>query len=106
MDDAQIVLMGYGVVSRILQTVVDQLREQGYRVGLLRPITLWPFPVPQLNDLPDSCKQMLVVELSNGQMVDDVRLALRDRIPVHLYNRMGGIVPSPEEISEQVIKLF
>ncbi|MBN1541758.1 3-methyl-2-oxobutanoate dehydrogenase subunit VorB [candidate division KSB1 bacterium] len=105
-DDAEIVLMGYGVVSRILQSAVDQLREEGYRVGLFRPITLWPFPDPQIKRLADRAKKFLVVEMSNGQMVEDVRLVIQGRIPVHFYNRMGGMAPSPEEIREQVIKLF
>jgi pyruvate/2-oxoacid:ferredoxin oxidoreductase alpha subunit len=105
-DDAELVVIGYGVISRILQSVVDRLRQDGYRIGMLRPITLWPFPRPQIEKLLDHVQKILVVELSNGQMVDDVRLTVKDRIPIHFYNRMGGVVPSPEEIIEQVIKLF
>ncbi len=104
LDDAEIVVMGYGVVSRILTSTVEDLRAQGIKVGLLRPITLWPFPKKKIEELAERVKSFLVVELSNGQMVDDVRLAVNGKVPVNLYNRMGGIVPSPDEISEQVMK--
>ena len=104
-DDAECVLIGYGVVSRILLSVVDSLRLQGVKVGLLRPVTLWPFPTLQIQHLAGRIRQFLVVELSNGQMVEDVRLAVNGRVPVAFYGRMGGIVPSPEEIVEQVMKL-
>ncbi len=98
-DDAEMVIIGYGVVSRILQTVVDDLRSQGKKVGMMRPISLWPFPSAHIDALGDRVKKFLVVEFSNGQMVDDVRLALNGKTPVHFYNRMGGMVPSPEEIA-------
>ena len=105
LDDAEIVLVGYGVVSRILQSTVDNMRHQGHKVGLLRPITLWPFPKLKIAELVNKVEKFLVVELSNGQMVDDVRLAVNGRKPVHFYNRMGGMIPSPDEIAEQVLKL-
>ncbi|MBN2356392.1 3-methyl-2-oxobutanoate dehydrogenase subunit VorB [candidate division KSB1 bacterium] len=105
-EDAEIVLIGYGVVSRVLQSVVDDLRQEGYRAGMLRPITLWPFPSQHLTELANKVKRFLVVELSNGQMVDDVRLAVLDKVPVHFFSRMGGVVPSPEEIIEKVKSLL
>jgi len=105
-DDAEIVLIGYGIVSRILQTVVDSLRVEGKKVGMLRPITLWPFPSQQIAELGEKIEKFIVVELSNGQMVDDIRLALNGKRPVHFYNRMGGIVPSPEEIYDQVFNII
>ncbi len=104
-DDADIVLMGYGVVSRVLQSAVDELRAEGVKVGMLRPITLFPFPTTRIQELAESVDKFLVVELSNGQMVDDVRLAVNGKKPVHFYGRMGGVVPSTEEIIEQVRKL-
>ncbi len=103
-DDADIVLVGYGIVSRLLQTVVDLMRDDGYKVGLLRPISLWPFPKPQISELTDQVKAFFVVEMSNGQMVDDVRLAVNGRKPVWFYNRMGGVVPSVEEIRQELTK--
>ncbi len=104
-DDAELVLIGYGVVSRVLQTVVDELRNKNVKIGMMRPISLWPFPEKHISELAEQGKKFLVVELSNGQMVDDVKLAVNGRQPVHFYNRMGGIVPSPEEIIEFVEKL-
>ena len=103
-EDAEVVLVGYGIVSRLLQTVVDLMRDDGYKVGLLRPITLWPFPKPQLSELADRVKAFFVVEMSNGQMVDDVRLVVNGREPVWFYNRMGGVVPSVEEIQQELTK--
>jgi pyruvate/2-oxoacid:ferredoxin oxidoreductase alpha subunit len=105
-EDAQVVLIGYGVVSRILQSTVDDLRTAGYKVGMVRPISLWPFPTKHLQELAQRARKFLVVELSNGQMVDDVRLAINALKPVHFYGRMGGMIPSREEIANQVKKLF
>ena len=105
-DDAEMILIGYGIVSRLLQSVVDILRDKGFKVGMLRPITLWPFPKKHIIDLSKQVSNYLVVELSNGQMVDDVRLALDGKRPVHFYNRMGGVVPSTEEILEQALKII
>jgi len=103
-EDADVVLVGYGIVSRLLQTVVDLMRDDGYKVGLLRPISLWPFPKPQISELTDQVKAFFVVEMSNGQMVDDVRLVVNGRKPVWFYSRMGGVVPSVEEIRQELTK--
>jgi pyruvate/2-oxoacid:ferredoxin oxidoreductase alpha subunit len=100
-DDAEYVLMGYGIVSRILKTVVEKLREENVKVGLLRPITLFPFPDKRIAELADQAKKFLVVEMSNGQMVQDVRYAAAGKCPVEFYNRMGGVVPSTKEILER-----
>ena len=100
--DADVLLVGYGIVSRILQRAVALLRGQGIRAGLLRPLTLWPFPSAEVRALSARVKSMLVVELSAGQMVEDVRLAAGERCPVEFYGRMGGNVPAVEEIVEQV----
>ncbi|MDZ7374734.1 MAG: 3-methyl-2-oxobutanoate dehydrogenase subunit VorB [candidate division KSB1 bacterium] len=99
-EDAEVVFVGYGIVSRLLQSVVDEARARGMRVGLLRPITLWPFPSRRIQELAERVSAFMVVELSNGQMVDDVRLAVNGRVPVWFYNRMGGVVPSVDEIFE------
>ena len=105
LEDAEIVLVGYGVVSRILQTAVDLLRHEDLKVGMLRPITLWPFPKVRITELAQDVKKFLVVELSNGQMVDDVRLAVNGVKPVHFYGRMGGMIPTPPEVAQEVKKL-
>ncbi len=97
-EDAEIVLVGYGIVSRILKQVVEQGRARGMSLGLLRPISLYPFPGQRLRELSRSATKFLVVELSTGQLVEDVRLSLEGRRPVEFYGRSGGNVPSAEEI--------
>ncbi|HOO13714.1 MAG TPA: 3-methyl-2-oxobutanoate dehydrogenase subunit VorB [Candidatus Marinimicrobia bacterium] len=106
LSDAEIVLVGFGIISRILQTIVDNLRDVGVKVGLLRPITLFPFPKKKISQLAEQSKFFLVVEMSNGQLVDDVRLAVAGRKPVYLYNRLGGNVPSEKEINDELLKLM
>jgi|SRR5271157_519740 len=105
-DDADFVLVGYGIVGRVLKAVVELARARGIAVGLLRPITLFPFPVAQIRELSRRAKAFAVVELSNGQLVDDVRLALEGRRPVEFYSRMGGNVPSAEEVLAFVERKF
>jgi pyruvate/2-oxoacid:ferredoxin oxidoreductase alpha subunit len=102
-DDADILLVGYGITSRILRSAVEQARSQGQRVGLFRPISLWPFPSKALAQVAANAQKVLVVELSNGQMVEDVRLALNGKVPVEFYGRTGGNVPSVEEIHAEVL---
>ncbi len=101
-EDADIILIGYGIVSRILRSAVDLGRRAGVRLGLLRPVSLWPFPKLTLETLAKQARCLLVCELSWGQMVEDVRLAVRDQLPVYFYGRQGGMVPSPEEVLEKV----
>jgi pyruvate/2-oxoacid:ferredoxin oxidoreductase alpha subunit len=96
--DADLVLVGYGIVARILKSVVRAARGGGLRVGLLRPISLYPFPAEAIRALARRTAAFLTVELSTGQMVDDVRLAVEGRKPVEFYGRVGGNVPSAEEI--------
>jgi len=100
--DAEVVLVGYGIVSRVLKQVVEQGRARGLALGLLRPITLYPFPGERLRQLSRTARRFLVVELSTGQLVEDVRLALEGRRPVEFYGRVGGNVPSAEEVLEAV----
>lgn len=104
-EDAEIVLVGYGILGRILKAVAVEARRQGLKVGVLRPITLFPFPKRNLARLAETAKLFAVVEMSNGQMVDDVRLALNGRRPVEFYSRVGGHVPSQSEVLEFVRKL-
>jgi pyruvate/2-oxoacid:ferredoxin oxidoreductase alpha subunit len=102
-DDADILLVGYGIVSRVLRSTVDHARAQGLRVGLFRPISLWPFPSKPLAEYAAKCRFVQVVELSTGQMVEDVKLAINGRTPVEFYGRAGGNVPSAEEIHTQLL---
>jgi pyruvate/2-oxoacid:ferredoxin oxidoreductase alpha subunit len=97
-DDAELVIVAYGVTSRICYSTVDQAREQGLKVGLLRPITIWPFPSQAVAAMAAQTQQILVVELSTGQMIEDVQLAVQTRCPVHFYGRCGGMVPTSKEI--------
>jgi 2-oxoisovalerate ferredoxin oxidoreductase alpha subunit len=97
-DDADVLLVGFGIVSRVLRSVVEETRREGLRVGLFRPITLWPFPSKALAEAAKRVERVWVVELSNGQMVEDVRLTLQGQTPVEFYGRTGGNVPSVEEI--------
>jgi pyruvate/2-oxoacid:ferredoxin oxidoreductase alpha subunit len=97
-EDAEIVLVGYGIVGRILKAAVELARARGIAVGLLRPITLFPFPSQQIRELAKHAKAFAVVELSTGQMVDDVRLALAGSTPVEFLSRVGGNSPSAEDV--------
>jgi 2-oxoglutarate ferredoxin oxidoreductase subunit alpha len=89
-------------VSRVLRSAVDEARKQGIKVGLFRPITLWPFPSEQLLTAAPHAERVLVVELSNGQMVEDVRLTLEGKRPVEFYGRVGGNVPAVEELLAKI----
>jgi len=102
-EDADVLLVGYGITSRILRSAVEAARAEDQRVGLFRPITLWPFPSEALRKAASGVHQVLVVELSNGQMVEDVRLTLNGSVPVEFYGRTGGNVPSVEEIQSEIL---
>lgn len=109
LDDAEVVLVAFGTAARVAQTAVKRMRDAGYPVGLFRPITLWPFPEKELFQLPrqiSTLKSLLVVEMNAGQMVHDVREFIGGQVPVRFAGRMGGIIPVPEEIEEQVRALF
>ena len=101
-DDAELLLVGYGIVSRVLRSAVEQARTRGWKVGLFRPITLWPYPSKDLAGIASGAESVLVVELSNGQMLEDVQLAAGSNKPVAFYGRVGGNVPSVEEVLEQI----
>ena len=104
-EDADIVLVGYGIVGRILKAVTADARELGIKVGLLRPITLYPFPIADFQRLAKHAHSFVVVEMSNGQLVEDVRLALNGSRPVEFLSRVGGNVPSHEEVLKFVLAL-
>ncbi|HOT27083.1 MAG TPA: 3-methyl-2-oxobutanoate dehydrogenase subunit VorB [Candidatus Ozemobacteraceae bacterium] len=104
-EDADIILVGYGIISRILKTVVEKCRKRGIKAGLLRPKSLWPFPSGRVAELAKKTKQFLVVEMSCGQMVEDVKLAVDGKKPVYFFGRTGGTIPSDFEILTEVDKI-
>lgn len=99
-QDAEYLLVGFGLAGRVAKSTVQMARKEGIRLGLIRPVTLWPFPVKAFDR--DNIKGYLDVEMNLGQMVQDVRLAVNGRVPVEFYGRQGGVVPTPEELLEQV----
>ena len=101
-DDAEFLFVAYGTSARVCQKAVQISREQGIKVGLLRPITLFPFPAKRINELAGQVKGMLSVEMSAGQMVEDVLLAVNGKVPVSHFGRMGGIVTTPDEVVENL----
>ena len=104
-DDAEIVLVAFGITARICKSAVNAARAAGIKVGLLRPITLWPFPKAAISAAADKAKALMSVEMSMGQMVDDVRLAVNGKKPVYFYGRTGGMIPSVEEVEAEIRKL-
>jgi 2-oxoglutarate ferredoxin oxidoreductase subunit alpha len=105
MEGAEIVITAYGTAGRIVQTAVKQARALGIPAGLFRPISVFPYPYDRLDKIADTTRQFLVVELNAGQMIEDVRLATRDRVPISFFGKMGGVVPLPEEILDEIKKL-
>ena len=101
-----VLLVAYGTMARICKTSIDLLQQQGITVGMVRPISLYPYPYAAVKQAAQQARQIMVIELSCGQMIDDVKLALGDLRPVHFYGRTGGMVPSPEEICQQVSKIL
>ncbi len=97
-DDADYVIVAFGSAARIAQKAIELARAEGIRVGLFRPITLWPFPTEQLKAIASGKRGVLVAEINAGQMVEDVRLAINGEVPVEYFGRLGGIVPEPDEI--------
>lgn len=105
-EDAELVLVAYGISSRVAYSAMEMARAQGYKVGLFRPITLWPFPKAALLKAVDKAAAVLTIELSAGQMVEDVSLAIRCSRPVHFYGRTGGMMMSPQDVYEQIVGIF
>ena len=104
-DDAELLLIAYGTVGRICLSVMREARQQGIKVGLLRPQTLWPFPEPRLAALREQVRGILVAEMSAGQMLEDVERVVQGRVPVRFYGKMGGVIPMVDEILANVRKL-
>ncbi len=103
-EGAEVVLVAYGTTARVVKSAMNLAREEGIRVGLIRPITLWPFPTKAFESLED-VGRFLVVEMSSGQMVEDVRLVVNGRWPVSFYGRTGGVVPDPKDILARIREL-
>ncbi|MDR0903533.1 MAG: 3-methyl-2-oxobutanoate dehydrogenase subunit VorB [Ruminococcus sp.] len=104
-DDAEIVVCAYGATARICKSAVNAAREKGIKAGLFRPVTLWPYPKKELIKASENAKCLLTVEMSTGQMIEDVKLSIDCKKPVHFYGRTGGIIPTPAEVLEQIEKL-
>ena len=104
-DDAEIIVVAYGIAARIVKSAVNKAREKGIKSGWKRPVTLWPFPTEQINKAADEFRIFLTVELSCGQMVEDVQLAVAGKAPVLFYGRAGGGVPSVEQVLEKIKQL-
>ncbi|MBW8001035.1 MAG: 3-methyl-2-oxobutanoate dehydrogenase subunit VorB [Planctomycetes bacterium] len=101
-DDADVVVVSYGIVARSVRSAVRKAREEGINAGWLRPITLWPFPSKQISKAAEKTKTILTIEMSCGQMVEDVKLAVNGKVPVEFFGRCGGGVPSVDEILEKI----
>lgn len=102
MDDAEYAIAAFGIASRVAKNAINEARKQGIKVGMIRPITLWPFPVAPFKKAADKVKAIISVELSMGQMIEDVRLATDCKVPVTLCNRVGGMIVSPEQVLEAI----
>jgi len=101
-DDAEYLYVAYGTSARVCQKAVELARNEGIRAGLLRPVTLFPFPVARINELAGKVRLILSVEMSAGQMVEDVMLSVAGKVPVYHYGRMGGMIPAPDEVVENL----
>ncbi|WP_280768261.1 3-methyl-2-oxobutanoate dehydrogenase subunit VorB [Salipaludibacillus daqingensis] len=104
-EEADYVIVAYGTVARIAHSAIEKARQDGIKVGLIRPISLWPFPKKIISDTSKNVKAILTVEMSAGQMVEDVRLAVEGKSPVSFYGRTGGIIPTVDEIYREILKL-
>jgi len=102
MDDAEICIAAFGIAARVAKNAINEARKEGIKVGMIRPITLWPFPKAPFAKAAEKVKSIISVELSMGQMIEDVRLATECKVPVTLCNRVGGMIPSPEQVLEAI----
>lgn len=105
-DDADYLIVAFGSISRICLKAIEEARKEGIKIGLIRPITLWPFPYEAIREAAKGVKGILCVEINAGQMIEDVRLAVSDSVPVRHFGRMGGIVPNPQEVLDALHKDF
>ncbi|MFA6889926.1 MAG: 3-methyl-2-oxobutanoate dehydrogenase subunit VorB [Bacilli bacterium] len=99
MDKAEVVIVAYGTMARICRSTIQILQKEGVHVGLIRPITLWPYPIKAFEAIPTSATCLVCCELSMGQMIDDVKIANEGRLPIHFFGRSGGMIPDPEDIA-------
>ena len=106
LEDADVVISAYGTTSRIAKTAIAKLEKEGYKVGLIRPISLYPYPYEEFDKIKDDCKGILTVEMNTGQMIDDVKIAVKGRIPTYFYGRSGGMIPTPEAIVNKVKEIY
>jgi 2-oxoglutarate ferredoxin oxidoreductase subunit alpha len=106
LDDAKLVVVAFGIAARIAKGAIKNARKDGLKVGMIRPITLWPFPSDKIKELAKKKKQFLVVEMNMGQMVDDVRLSLEGAGEVSFYGRTGGVIPTPSEIQRVIARIY
>ena len=104
-EGADYIVTAYGATARIAQAAVKQARAQGIRVGLIRPITVWPFPQKEFKEAAKTAKEFLCVEMSMGQMIDDVKLAIDCKRPVRFFGRTGGMIPTPAEVLAEIVKM-
>lgn len=102
MENPEIICVAYGTTSRIVKNAIETLKEEGIEIGLIRPITVWPFPHKAFEKLPKNAKAFLSVEMSMGQMIDDVKIASNGRLPVEFYGRVGGMIPTPEGVIKKI----
>jgi len=104
LDNADLIIVAYGTVARIVKTVIDNAKKEGINIGLIRPITLFPFPESMIAEASERVNKFLVVEMSLGQMVEDVKLAVNGKAEVNFYGRVGGVVPTQSEILTEIKK--
>jgi len=105
-DDADLIVVAFGIAARIAKGAIKTVRADGLKVGLLRPITLWPFPDEAVKESAKVVKQFLVFEMNMGQMIEDVQLALEGRGEVSFYGRPGGVIPTPSEVARVISRLY
>jgi 2-oxoglutarate ferredoxin oxidoreductase subunit alpha len=105
LEDAEIVVVGFGTAGRVALSAIRAAREQGLKVGLFRPVTVAPYPYGRVAELASKAKSLLVVEMNSGQMLEDVRLAVNGRTPIEFYGRLGGVIPFPDEILSEIQRL-
>ncbi len=102
MEDAEICIAAFGIAARVSKNAINEARKQGIKVGMIRPITLWPFPSEQFAKAAEKVSSVISVELSMGQMIEDIKLAVNGKVPVTLCNRTGGMIPSPEQVLDAI----
>ena len=105
-NDADLIIVSYGTTARIAKTAIKMARQKGYKVGIIRPITLFPFPSKEISQAANRAKAFLTVEMSMGQMIEDVKLSVDGKKPVHFYGRTGGMIPTPTAICDEIIKIM